>query len=476
MTTELRTMLLEADPVPHNEYFEGSDELAAIFSTIQRRTSMVKQDERRPDVVPIGSEPPRRRRTALVIAAAAFAVVIAVIGGIAVLSSPPGTTVPPVTTESPTTTAAPDQTTTTTTEAPTETAVTTPTVSPTDQALIDGMVAALNAEEIGSFVGHFTPETRVAWWTLSDRTSPYSDWGTAIENDLERLSVMRDMRWNIVECAPSEFTSAILCDAEATGRLWGEIRPVDTLLSFTFEDRSLVGFEFRPNRGHWELNEGPFRAWLDENHPGDWDLMTPVVNTEESLALYDQRLTEYEEFRWRSALDDDELAVLDGLEAAFNAEDVDAFASYFTLDTLFISEVGSFAGDTLTSLRDRGGFEALTNRMRWRAAMDQTLELVECVRSDAGDSIRCEVVLGGPFYGRLGGVKGVLTTEIVGGTVASYSLERNERDFLLVYQPFETWLEAEVPGINLFPLGAPSDEGSAMWEQYLPRYLATLEG
>jgi hypothetical protein len=473
MTTELRTMLLEANPVPHNEYFEGSDELAAIFSTIERRTSMVKQDERHPDVVAIGTEPPRRRRTAVLVVAAAFAAVIAVVGIVAALSGPTtDTTVPPATTpttEAPPTSVASTSTTTFTTTAPV------PTVAPADEAFIGEIVGALNAEGIGLFVGHFAPETRVAWWTLSDRTSPYSDWGTAIENDLERL-VVRDMRWEIVDCQPSEFTSAILCEAEATGRLWGEIRPVDTLLSFTIEDGTLVGFEFRPNRGHWELNEAPFREWLDENHPGDWDLMTPVVNTEESLALYDQRLTEYEEFRWRSALGSDELAVLDGLVTAFNSEDVDGFASYFTLDTLFISDIGSFAGDTLTSLRDRGGFEALTNRIRWRAAMDQTLELVECVRSESGDAIRCDVVLGGPFYGRLGGVKGVLTTEIVDGAVASYSLERNERDFLLVYLPFETWLEAEVPGINLFPLNAPTEEGIAMWEQYLPDYLASLEG
>lgn len=100
--------------------------------------------------------------------------------------------------------------------------------------------------------------------------------------------------------------------------------------------------------------------------------------------------------------------------------------------------------------------------------MDQTLELTECRRSGTGTAIRCDILLGGPFYALLGGVEGVITIEIVNGTAASYAIERNVRDFLLVFEPFEAWLEAEVAGINLVPLGAPTEEGISMWEQYLP--------
>ncbi len=140
-----------------------------------------------------------------------------------------------------------------------------------------------------------TPGTLVTWETPTPGfTRPYADFGTAVENDLE-FWVARGMRVDVASCERSESTAAVLCATTMTDRLWGLVSPVDALWAFTVVEGTLTDLRWAPNNGRITLNEAGFVSWLDQNHPGDSEVVFPFNgrHTEESLALFDTRLTEY---------------------------------------------------------------------------------------------------------------------------------------------------------------------------------------
>jgi hypothetical protein len=479
--SELQTMIRVANPVPDSSRLATS-ELEAFFSTIERRTSMVKQAERHPDVVPIGAEPPRRKRTALLVVAAAFAAVIAVVGIVAALSGPTtDTTVPPATTEAPTTTTPTTEATTTTV---TSTSAAPPaTITDAERAVIDGMIRAFNSGDIESFVSYLQPETEVFMSQASNGTDtvPYSPMGETVREH-QAWRAMLDQRIVLDEpCAPTS-PGVVACAGMIQGRVHGTVFPVSVSLRFEFEGDDLLVFEFRENELESLPNFQAFFDWVELNHPDDLATIMQPRPTPEMIALFDARLSDYEEFLWRRDLDPDVLAVLDGLEAAFNAEDFSSFRAYFTLETIYLSELmdtGSNPDKPLAlgpPLGEIGGYPTLERSMRYRASMDQELTLLECVPTDR-DTIRCEMSLGGPYFGLRGGVEGSLEISMTDGLLDMYAIDTYIGQETAVRRPFLDWLSDNYPEEAVWvEMNTPNDQAIATFENRLPEYLATLEG
>lgn len=478
----LLTLVRGANPVPDSAA-QPADELAALVSAIERRTSMVKQQDRRTDVVSIGAEQPRRRRTGLMVAAAAFAVVIGVVGVIAALSDDggPKPTVPPVTTETSTSTTA--EPTTTTIETSPDT-----TVAPGDQAVIDGVVAAYNAGDIDGVLSYFGPETLYLSGVIDILAGPQAvaTWPDAVRGDLVWRAAIESTLL-VESCHPDG--SRVICDVVSGSRLFDLRGGVPGRLTLEVAGDEFTEFVLDETQGFVDQAFIPFQRWLREHHAEDFDTMLkqdldagagqPHL-TEESIVLWTERLAEYEEFVWRSDVDPEDLAVLDGLVAAFNAEDFTAFSSYFTCDTIYrsdITDTGSAGGgnpsnQTLCDI----GEETLERSMRFRAAKAQELTVLGCMTLEEGTT-RCEIVLGGPFFGLRGGVRGSLEIATTAGMLDLYAIESYVGQTETVELPFRNWIDANHPEDSLAVWSnLPTDEAIAVYENRLPEYLATLEG
>ena len=142
------------------------------------------------------------------------------------------------------------------------------------------------------------------------------------------------------------------------------------------------------------------------------------------------------------------VAVLDGLVAAFNAEDFTAFSSYFTCDTIYrsdITDTGSAGGSNPSNqtLCDIGE-ETLERSMRFRAAKAQELTVLDCMTLEEGTT-RCEIVLGGPFFGLRGGVRGSLEIATTDGMLDLYAIETYAGQTEMVELPFRNCRKPRFP-------------------------------
>lgn len=478
----LLTMVRGANPVPDPQT-QPSDELATLVSAIERRTSMVKQQERHTDVRLIGGRPPmNRRRWTVAAAAAAFVAIIGIIGTVAVLTDEPATstTEPPVASS----TVAPASSTTTSPEkSPPETVA--PTIAPVDQAVIDGAVAAYNVGDVDAVLGYFTPDTLYLSGVIDIQSGPQAvaTWPDAVRGDLAwRAAVESSL--SVESCSPDG--SRVVCDIVSGSRLFDLRGGVPGRLVLEVADDHFTEFVLDETQGFVDQAFVPLQRWLRENHPEDFDTMfkqdidaaagQPHL-TDESLVLWSERLDEYV---WSRNLNADEKVTIDALVDAINGGEPDAFVGEFDCETVYA-----------TPILDRGPFntpfcdwgDMPLQEAKWRVALENQWRLETCEREESS-GVRCAIVQEGPFFDLRGGITGFLRVTVDGERLISYELEENWGSFFMVQVPFQRWLAENHPDdarIMLFnppPESWPqvSDESIALWVLRIPEYLATLEG
>ena len=257
--SSLETRMRQANPIPDAQAEFGNDEIAALLTLTRKRSTDMDVEEMTTPVTP--DERPKR---GWLVAVAAAAVVVLVVGAVLLLDR--GSDVPPATTPEPAPSTTLDASPSTTVSAvggeTTTTVFVEPALDAEAAAVVEAMVAAINAGDV---------ETAVAPILEADE---YVSLANAPEGADARAAVAgRWAYWAEVDSSV-EFLG---CSTTTTGTTRCEIARVSqsdysapdpelAMIQVRLQDGRVAFMQQEPMVGAWTATELAFNQWVYQNH------------------------------------------------------------------------------------------------------------------------------------------------------------------------------------------------------------------
>jgi hypothetical protein len=288
---------------PHPAQSEVPDE--AVSSTTALLAVERKSGAKGPVGVPVGAI--RSAWRGPLIAAAVFgivllvAIVLSISGGGVEPASPVTTTVA----EQPVSTTIPETTTTVPPTTTTTTATVVDAVSAGERAAADAAIAALNAHSTEDLFALMAESAPAAHRIQKSESAVVGRSRDLFERYLS-FDFALGTTWTIVSCEPASTVSSVRCAVDVHEPLRDELglRVLPALLRIDVDQAGLIQeLDFRWDTadplsalGTWVEELVVFTDWVDENHPGDMEIMAIEIlplTSPASLALWESHVAEF---------------------------------------------------------------------------------------------------------------------------------------------------------------------------------------
>ena len=263
--SSLENRMRQANPIPDADVEFGDDEIAALLTLTRARSTDMDVKEMTTPVTP-----DEKRSRGWLIAVAAAAVVVIVVGAVLLLSGgtddvAPATTPSTTLDASPTTTlGAADQTPTTIAgqESPTTTAFVPPELDAEAAAVVEGIVAAINAGDaeaaIAPVLGADEVSSTAQGLETDQRNYIAGRWAYYVE--IESTTTTAGLtRCDIARVSPFDFSSP---------------DPELSVIQLRLTGDRVAYMKVEPVPGAWGGTEIAFGNWIRETHP---EAFTPLV-------------------------------------------------------------------------------------------------------------------------------------------------------------------------------------------------------
>ena len=274
-----------------------------------------------------------------------------------------------------------------------------------------------------------------------------------------------DWRWEDASCQATSPGADIRCELFERNRLTdltGAERPATA--SFTMTDGKVESVNVDADGSDYaRVAFFPFKNWVRVNHPDDltrmWTGDYPVLSSE-SVALFDQHLTEY------AALLSAEIDVAERFIGAVNDRDL-AVVEAVSTDGLTIDSTAIVAGLQ---------FEELPSLMAWYDAFDWRWDDHTCQTTSLGADVRCELFERNRLTDLTGAVRpAIVSFAMTDGKIESVDVDADLSDYSQdAFTPFRNWVRVNHPDdfTRMWNGNVPvlSTESAALFDQHLTEY------